>query len=230
MVISAIPHITIDGPTASGKGTVAQMVAAALGWHYLDSGAIYRATALFAMDEDVPLHDEDRVAQLGGALPLRFDANGRIFLRHDDVTDAIRAEAIGNAASQIASAPKVRKALLERQRDFLQAPGLVTDGRDMGTVVFPNAPLKIFLTASAQARAERRYKQLIEKGNSVIMVDLVRDLEARDLRDASRATAPLAFAENAVLLDTSAMDASAAADFVLARWREVLDQARSVTA
>ena len=214
-----IPHITIDGPTASGKGTVAQLVARTLGWHYLDSGAIYRACALHAMDEDVPLIDFDRVAALAIKLPLRFNDDGRAWLNLDEVTDAIRAEAVGNAASIISASPPVRAALLQRQRDFLAAPGLVTDGRDMGSVVFPDAPLKVFLTASAKARAQRRYNQLIANGKNVIMADLVRDLQARDQRDTERAIAPLKATADAHQLDTSEMDALSAANTVLGWWR-----------
>jgi cytidylate kinase len=214
-----IPHITIDGPTASGKGTVAQLVAKTLGWHYLDSGAIYRACALHAMDEDVPLSELDRVAKLAAKLPLRFNDDGRAWLNLDEVTEAIRAEAVGNAASMISSAPPVRAALLQRQRDFLVLPGLVTDGRDMGSVVFPEAPLKVFLTASAEARAHRRYNQLIANGKSVIMADLVRDLQARDQRDTERAIAPLKATADAHYLDTSDMDAQSAANVVLGWWR-----------
>jgi CMP/dCMP kinase len=214
-----IPHITIDGPTASGKGTVAQLVAKTLGWHYLDSGAIYRACALYAMDEDVPLSELERVAKLAAKLPLRFTDAGQVWLGLSEVTEAIRAEAVGNAASMISSAPQVRAALMQRQRDFLTLPGLVTDGRDMGSVVFPDAPLKVFLTASAQARAQRRYNQLIANGKSVIMVDLVRDLQARDQRDTERAIAPLKATADAHLLDTSEMDAQSAANTVLGWWR-----------
>jgi CMP/dCMP kinase len=214
-----IPHITIDGPTASGKGTVAQLVAKTLGWHYLDSGAIYRACALYAMDEDVPLSELERVAKLAAKLPLRFTDAGQVWLGLSEVTEAIRAEAVGNAASMISSAPPVRAALMQRQRDFLTLPGLVTDGRDMGSVVFPDAPLKVFLTASAEARAQRRYNQLIANGKSVIMVDLVRDLQARDQRDTERAIAPLKATADAHLLDTSEMDAQSAANAVLGWWR-----------
>jgi CMP/dCMP kinase len=214
-----IPHITIDGPTASGKGTVAQLVAKTLGWHYLDSGAIYRACALYAMDEDVPLSELERVAKLAAKLPLRFTDAGQVWLGLSEVTEAIRAEAVGNAASMISSAPQVRAALMQRQRDFLTLPGLVTDGRDMGSVVFPDAPLKVFLTASAQARAQRRYNQLIANGKSVIMSDLVRDLQARDQRDTERAIAPLKATADAHLLDTSEMDAQSAANTVLGWWR-----------
>jgi cytidylate kinase len=215
------PHITIDGPTASGKGTVAQLVAHQLQWHYLDSGAIYRSAALFAMDEDVPLTLTDRVAQLAQALPLRFTPDGKVWLKLEDVTEAIRAEAVGTAASIISADPAVRDALMQRQRDFLQPPGLVADGRDMGTVVFPEAPLKVFLTASVQARADRRFKQLIAKGKSVILSDLVRDLQARDARDSERTVAPLKAAGDAVLLDTSHMTAQDAANAVLAQWKQV---------
>jgi cytidylate kinase len=214
-----IPHITIDGPTASGKGTVAQGVANALAWHYLDSGAIYRACALHAMDEDVPLSDHARVAALAQQLPLRFEKS-RVFLKHDDVTRAIRAEAIGNAASQISAVADVRAALLQRQRDFLRVPGLVADGRDMGTVVFITAPLKIFLTASAHARARRRFNQLVERGESPDLQTIENDLRERDQRDAQRAVAPLAAAADARTLDTSELTAAQTIAQILQWWNE----------
>ncbi|MEO8600748.1 MAG: (d)CMP kinase, partial [bacterium] len=169
-----IPVIAIDGPTASGKGTVAQRVAQQLGWHYLDSGALYRLTALSALRSNTPLSDQDRIAALAAALPCSFSGE-RVLLSNVDVTDAIRAEDIGNSASRIAVLPVVRQALISRQLDFRQAPGLVADGRDMGTVIFPDAALKIFLTASVAARAQRRYKQLIDKGFSASITDLSRD-------------------------------------------------------
>ncbi|MBT9568319.1 MAG: (d)CMP kinase, partial [Thiobacillus sp.] len=162
---SLVPVITIDGPSASGKGTVAERVAAALGFHFLDSGALYRLTALSAMKHGVALDGEAQVAHLAGELPARF-SEGAVWLDNEDVTDAIRAEQVGEGASKVAALPAVRAALLERQRAYRQAPGLVADGRDMGTVVFADAATKVFLTASAEARAERRYKQLINKGNS----------------------------------------------------------------
>ncbi len=215
-----IPHITIDGPTASGKGTIAQAVATALGWHLLDSGSIYRACALYALEGGTPLDAYDALAACATALPLRFDeSNGSAWLAGVEVTVALRHERVGNAASQISAIPAVRAALMQRQRDFLQMPGLVADGRDMGTVVFPDAPLKIFLTASAHARAERRYKQLNEKGISVIMADLVRDLVERDQRDTERAIAPLKPAPDARVLDSSALSIDEVTAQVLAWWR-----------
>ncbi|OFZ84654.1 MAG: cytidylate kinase [Betaproteobacteria bacterium RBG_16_66_20] len=190
-----VPVIAIDGPSASGKGTVASRVAAALGFHYLESGALYRLVAL-----------------AGGEAPevaaARMDVaflNGRIILSGQDVTDDVRREDIGNRASEIARIPAVRSALLERQRGFRAPPGLVADGRDMGTVVFPDAVLKVFLTADVQTRAQRRYKQLIDKGNHANLAALSRDLEERDKRDAIREVAPLKPAADAVSLDSSGM-------------------------
>lgn len=202
MTTSSIPVIAIDGPTASGKGTVAQRVAQHLGFHYLDSGALYRLTALSALRQGVALDDEDALGKLAGALPCRF-ANNRIFLANEDVTDAIRAEEVGNTASKVAALPAVRRGLHQLQLGFCQAPGLVADGRDMGTVIFPQARLKVFLTASVSARAERRYKQLIEKGFPAKLTDLLQDLMERDARDANRSASPLRPAESAYLLDTS---------------------------
>jgi len=193
------PVIAIDGPSASGKGTVAQRVAAALGFHFLDSGALYRLTALAATRAGVALDDEAAVA---AALPAEFPGE-RILLAGDDVTEAIRAEAIGVGASKVAALPAVRTALLERQRTYRRLPGLVADGRDMASVVFPEAPVKVFLTASAAARAERRYKQLIEKGMPANMPTLLQDLRERDARDAARSVAPLKQAEGAELVDTT---------------------------
>ena len=198
-----VPVITIDGPTASGKGTVAQRVAGVLGWHMLDSGALYRLTALACMRRDVPEDDEARIAQVAGSLDVRFD--DRVWLEGDDVSLAIRQEDVGNRASRLAAFAPVREALLARQRAFRQAPGLVADGRDMGTVVFPDAGLKVYLVASAEARAERRYKQLMEKGISANIRDLLEDLRSRDMRDATRATAPLKPAPDALLLDSSGL-------------------------
>ena len=214
MTISAIPVVTIDGPTASGKGTVAHRVADRLGYHYLDSGALYRLTALMALRRGTDLHDEHALAKLAEHLPCRF-AGGEIWLANENVSDAIRAEAVGNTASKIAALPAVRQALFALQLGFRKAPGLVADGRDMGTVIFPHAPLKIFLTASTEARAQRRYKQLIDKGISANMEDLLSDLQARDDRDTHRAIAPLVPAEGAHLLDTSYMTADQAIEEVL---------------
>ncbi len=225
----AAPVIAIDGPTASGKGTVAQRVARELGWHYLDSGSLYRLAALGALRgmagpvsivdgaAPSPAADEAAIAGFAARLPVRFDGD-RILLDGVDVTEAIREEAVGNAASRIAVMPAVRAALVDRQRAFRRPPGLVADGRDMGTVIFPAAALKVFLTASAQARAERRYKQLIEKGFSANLPGLLRDLEERDRRDASRAIAPLAPAEDAQVVDSTALGIDETVERVLGLW------------
>lgn len=211
---SNVPVITIDGPTASGKGTVASRVADRLGFHLLDSGALYRLTALQALRGALPLSDEAGIAKLAEQLPARFQGDV-IYLAQEDVSHAIRAEEVGNMASKIAALPGVRKALFDLQLGFRQAPGLVADGRDMGTVIFPAAKLKVFLTASAEARAQRRYKQLIDKGFSANMNDLLADLRARDERDTGRAVAPLVAAADAHILDTSAMGVDQAVEQVL---------------
>jgi cytidylate kinase len=216
MPTSQIPVITIDGPTASGKGTVAHRVADSLGFHYLDSGALYRLTALSALRRDTDLADEHALAKLAEHLHCSFQG-GDIILSHENVTDAIRAEEVGNTASKIATFPAVRHALTGLQLSFRKAPGLVADGRDMGSVIFPHAPLKVFLTASVAARAGRRYKQLIDKGFSANMEDLLMDLQARDDRDTKRTIAPLVPAEGAHVLDTSEMTADEAVDQVL-KW------------
>lgn len=212
--------ITIDGPTASGKGTVAARVAEALGFALLDSGALYRLTALAANQSGTSLTDEAALAALAVGLDVRF-AGEQILLGGKDVTDLIRAEQIGVAASKIAALPAVRAALIERQHAFLKTPGLVADGRDMGTVIFPQARLKVFLTASVEARADRRYKQLIGKGFPANMLDLLQDLRERDARDTNRAVAPLKPAEGAHVLDTSSMTIETAVAQVLAWYREV---------
>ena len=199
-----IPVITIDGPTASGKGTVAQILAGKLHFHYLDSGALYRLTALSVMRSGINPDDTGQIASIASSLPCHFEKQ-RIFLDKEEVTDAIRTEAIGNMASKIAAFPVVRRALINLQTGFRKAPGLVADGRDMGTVVFPDAELKIFLTASVDVRAERRYKQLLEKGISDNMDSLRRDLIERDRRDTERKEAPLVPAVDAVTLDSSVM-------------------------
>ncbi|AMP16739.1 (d)CMP kinase [Collimonas pratensis] len=211
---SPIPVITIDGPTASGKGTVAQKVAQHLGFHYLDSGALYRLTALSVMRRNTPLDDEHALAKAAEHLHCHFNG-AHIFLANEDVTNDIRAEEVGNMASKIAAIATVRQALYGLQLSFRQHPGLVADGRDMGTVIFPHAGLKVFLTASVAARAERRYKQLIDKGFSANMEDLSKDLTERDARDSSRSSAPLKAAQGAYLLDTSAMTADQAVEQVL---------------
>ena len=206
--------IAIDGPSASGKGTVASRVAAALGFDYLDSGALYRLTALYAQKQQVEWSDEAAVAELAQALPIVFDGQA-VLLAGEDVTDAIRTEAIGMGASAVAQLPAVRKALLQRQRDFLTEKGLVGDGRDMGSVIFPNAVLKVFLTASAQVRAERRAKQLGLPCEGVAFERILSDIEARDEADRRRAVAPLKQLPDAELLDTSEMGIEEAVKKVL---------------
>ncbi len=208
------PVIAIDGPSASGKGTVAERVAAALGYHYLDSGSLYRLTALAALRGGVALDDEGGVAGLAAGLPASFEG-GRILLAGDDVTDAIRSEEISVGASKVAALPAVRGALLARQRAYRRFPGLVADGRDMGSVVFPAAVAKTFLTASAEIRAERRYKQLIAKGMPANMHALLQDLRERDARDAQRSVAPLQQCVDADRVDTTAMDIEAAVAAVM---------------
>jgi 3-phosphoshikimate 1-carboxyvinyltransferase len=208
------PVIAIDGPSASGKGTVAERVATALGYHYLDSGSLYRLTALAALRAGVALDDEVGVAELASGLPATF-TGGRILLSDDDVTDAIRTEEISAGASKIAALPAVRTALLARQRAYRRFPGLVADGRDMASVVFPAAAAKVFLTASAEARAERRYKQLIAKGMPANMHALLQDLQERDARDAQRSVAPLKQCDDADLVDTTQMNIEAAVAAVM---------------
>lgn len=212
------PVITIDGPSASGKGTVAERVATRLNFHYLDSGALYRLTALSAMKACVALDDEATLAGLAGKLPARFES-GRIWLSGEDVTEAIRSESVGEGASRVAVLPRVREALLDRQRAYRKAPGLVAEGRDMGSVVFPDSQTKVFLTASAEVRAERRYKQLIEKGFSANLPALVQEMRARDERDAARPVAPLRPAPGALLLDSTGMSVEDAVDAVLEHYR-----------
>jgi cytidylate kinase len=212
--LQLVPVIAIDGPSASGKGTVAERVAAVLGFHFLDSGALYRLTALSAMKNNVALDDEVRVAELATALPATF-RDGKVWLEEKNVSNAIRAEAVGEGASKVAALPAVRAALFDRQQAYRQAPGLVADGRDMGTVIFPDAVTKVFLTASAEARAERRYKQLIGKGNSASLPALVADMQARDARDTARLVAPLKPAPGALFLDTTSIDIESAVQAVL---------------
>ncbi|RKP52087.1 (d)CMP kinase [Trinickia fusca] len=208
------PVIAIDGPTASGKGTVATLVAAQLGFHLLDSGALYRLAALASLRYEIAPDAADDLAALVGDLHITF-REGCAQLDGVDVSNEIRAEEIGNRASAIAVHQAVRAALVARQRAFRKEPGLVADGRDMGTVIFPDAPLKVFLTASVEARAARRYKQLIQKGFSANMDDLLRDLRERDARDSNRAVAPLKPAADAKLLDTSALTIDQAVDQVV---------------
>ncbi|HEX7382678.1 MAG TPA: bifunctional 3-phosphoshikimate 1-carboxyvinyltransferase/cytidylate kinase [Burkholderiaceae bacterium] len=212
-----VPVITIDGPTASGKGTLASDVAAALGYHHLDSGALYRATALLALQRGTGADDEVALARLAADLDLRFEA-GRARLAGADVTDALRREEVGALASRIAALPAVRRALHDRQLAWRRPPGLVADGRDMGSAIFPDAPLKVFLTASAATRAERRLNQLISKGISAKLTDLRSELEARDARDLSRDASPLAPAADAMPLDNSALSIEASVAQVLGWW------------
>jgi cytidylate kinase len=212
------PVLAIDGPTASGKGTVAQRVAHALGFHYLDSGALYRLTAVAALQRSVDLDNGPAVAPVATALNAHFTHDGRILLDGQDASDAIRTEAAGQGASRVAVHPEVRAALLALQRQFRQPPGLVADGRDMATVVFPDAQLKVFLTASAESRAQRRYKQLIEKGISANLMALLQGLQERDARDMSRASAPLAAAKDAIVLDSTFLDIEQTVARVLELW------------
>ena len=211
------PVIAIDGPAASGKGTIAQGVSGALGFRYLDSGALYRLVALKAMRAGTAFDDEPRLAAIARSLDATFEAGIR--LDGVDATESIRAEAVSSGASRVAACPGVRAALLDRQRSWRSLPGLVAEGRDMGTVVFPDAQPKIFVTASAEERARRRYKQLIEKGNSVTLDSLLRDIRERDARDSGRAAAPLKPAADAAILDTTDMTVDAAIAFVLQKYR-----------
>ncbi len=211
----AAPVIAVDGPSASGKGTVAERVAATFGYHYLDSGSLYRLTALAGLRAGMALDDEAGLAAVAASLPARFSA-GRIYLNEADVTDAIRTEEISVGASKVAALPAVRDALLDRQRAYRRFPGLVADGRDMASVVFPGAVAKVFLTASAAARAERRYKQLIAKGMPANMHALLQDLQERDARDAQRSVAPLRQCDDADLVDTTEMTIEAAVAAVMA--------------
>jgi 3-phosphoshikimate 1-carboxyvinyltransferase len=216
---NAVPIITVDGPTASGKGTLASALAQTLGYHFLDSGAVYRATALAAMRSGTRADDEPRLAQLATNLDLDFRP-GRICMNGQDVTETLRLEEVGALASKVSAFPLVRAALRTRQLSFHRVPGLVADGRDMGTVIFPGADLKVFLTASAATRAERRYKQLISKGISANIDSLRAELEARDARDQTRSVSPLKPAEDAMLLDNSALSVDASVNAVLEAWEQ----------
>ncbi len=218
-----VPVITVDGPSGSGKGTISQLLAARLGWNFLDSGALYRALGLAAQARGIALDAQAALAALAGRLELRFEGE-RILLDRRDVSDEIRTETSGNAASKVAALPAVRAALLDWQRDQARAPGLVADGRDMGSVVFPHAPLKLFLTASAEERAQRRYKQLKGKGFDVSLSSLVEEIEERDRRDRSRSVAPLRPAADAVELDSTGLSIQEVFDRVLDRVRCTLPQ------
>lgn len=222
----AIPVLTIDGPSGSGKGTISRAVARILGWHFLDSGALYRAVGVAAGWEDTDLSDPDALQRLAERTIVTFQdvpaAEPRVLVDGADATDELRTETAGAAASAIAAIPGVRAALIERQRAFRQAPGLVADGRDMGTVIFPDAQTKVFLTASAEERAQRRYKQLIEKGVEVTLDSLLREIIARDARDAQRPVAPLKPAEDAVLVDSSGVPIDQVVEQVLSLLPESL--------
>lgn len=216
-----VPVLTIDGPSGSGKGTISRRVAAALGWHYLDSGAIYRAVGLAAAWERIDLSDAEAVAACAARADIRFEtgdgaAEPRVIVNGKDATHQLRMETAGAAASAIAAIPAVRAALLELQRGFRRRPGLVADGRDMGTIVFPDAGTKVFLTASAEERAERRHKQLKDKGVSVTLAGLLGEILARDARDANREVAPLRPADDAVTIDTTGIGIDAVVARVLA--------------
>ena len=200
--MNAVPVIAIDGPSASGKGTVAQLVARQLGYHYLDSGALYRIVALAALNKGIAWQDEAALAKLAAGLDICFE-NGEIYLHGQVASDAVRTEQMSHGASEVAVHPAVRRALLDLQRSFRKMPGLVADGRDMASVVFPDAQTRIFLTASAEVRAERRYKQLMEKGIHANLAQILEDLRLRDARDRQRSVAPLQQTPGAILLDTS---------------------------
>lgn len=214
-----VPVIAIDGPSASGKGTVAQRVAQALGFHYLDSGALYRLATLAAMKRGIAPDDEPRLAEAARAMQVEF-RDGRAWLDGADVSEEVRTEAVSAAASWVAANPKVRQALLARQRGFRKAPGLVADGRDMGSIVFPEAALKVFLSADVPTRADRRYKQLMEKGMYAKMDEVVEELRRRDARDTSRPVAPLKHYPDAFFLDTTGLSVDEAVQKILGWWHE----------
>jgi cytidylate kinase len=209
--------LTIDGPSGAGKGTVSRAVAKKLDWNYLDSGSIYRSLAIAVLKQAVDLEDEAAIADIAQAMMLEFDCNDELVVRLDgeDITAQLGLESTGNTASIVAALPEVRRVLLQKQKDFKRLPGLVADGRDMGTVVFPDAEYKVFLTASAAERAKRRYKQLIEKGNGANLAQITNEIEERDRRDMERKTAPLAMANDALYIDSSDMTLESVIDEVL---------------
>jgi cytidylate kinase len=221
-----IPVITVDGPSGVGKGTISHMLARRLGWHFLDSGALYRLTALAAIRHQLPLDDESAMAAIAATLDVQFLADEagdvRVVLENQDVSNEIRTEQAGNNASRVAALPAVRDALLQRQRDFASAPGLIADGRDMGTTVFPQADRKFFLTASARVRAERRYKQLKEKGFDANLGSLIVEIEQRDERDRTRSTSPLRPADDAITIDTSTKGIDAVFAEVLSHCSDII--------
>ncbi len=215
--------VCIDGPSGAGKGTLSQLVAKHMGYHLLDSGALYRLVALSSLKQSADMQNERMVADIASQLDVVFDTRGeatKILLNGDDVSAQIRQENVSMNASVVAAYPLVRAALLQRQKDFAQSPGLVADGRDMGTTVFPQAQVKIFLTASAEARAERRYKQLIQMGAAVNMAELISDIKARDDRDTQRSSSPLKPAEDALVLDSTSLSIDDVFQCILAEIRE----------
>jgi cytidylate kinase len=220
--VSETRIITVDGPSGSGKGTLALRLAESLSWHFLDSGAIYRVLGLLVEREGISGDEVDKIADLARKMPLSFDGE-KALLGEEDITAEIRTETAGNRASKVAAIPEVRSALLDWQRDCAKPPGLVADGRDMGTVVFPQAQVKIFLTASPEERAKRRYKQLKEKGLSVNLADLINEIRERDERDSQRATAPLRAADDALILDSTQLSI----DEVYSQAMEQVDKAYS---
>jgi cytidylate kinase len=213
----AIPVLTIDGPSGAGKGTVSRAVAKKMGWNYLDSGSIYRSLAIAVLKQHVELTDEPEIVKIAQSMALEFECNDELVvkLNGEGITSQLGLESTGNAASMIAALPEVRRVLLEKQRDFRRMPGLVADGRDMGTVVFPDAEIKVFLTASAAERAQRRYKQLMEKGIDANLSRLTSEIEERDRRDMERKTAPLAMASDALYIDSSDMTIDSVIDEIL---------------
>ena len=226
MSTQSAPVITIDGPSGVGKGTISHLLTRELGWHFLDSGALYRLLALAAERHAIALQDIPTLVTEAEKLDVSFPVNEQgelnVVLENQEVSGSIRTEQCGNAASRVAAIPEVRQALLQRQRDFRQWPGLVADGRDMGTTVFPDAEAKIFLTASAEIRAERRYKQLKEKGLDVKLRSLIEEIEERDLRDRTRSISPLKPAEDAVIIDTSVLGIDEVFEKVVVACREYI--------
>lgn len=225
MAINNIPVITIDGPSASGKGTIAQCVAKKLGFHYLDSGALYRLVAFKALQVGIDISDENKLAEIAANLDVSFEGE-QIYLQNKPVTDKIRTEECSVMASKLASYRRVRESLIMRQRAFRQPPGLVTDGRDMGSIIFPGAVLKVFLTASVEIRAQRRYKQLIEKGINANIAELQRGIQKRDERDSNRVVAPLQQNADARLLDTTSLSILQAQNCVLEWYKECCSSER----
>ena len=212
-----IPVLTIDGPSGAGKGTVSRAVSKLLGWNYLDSGSIYRSLAIACLQAEVDLSDVVAVCSIAQSMQLSFDCGEslQVFLNGQDITHLLATETTGNAASIVAVYPEVRAVLLQKQKDFQQSPGLVADGRDMGSVVFPDAEFKVYLTASAEERASRRYKQLIEKGIDANLLQITREIEERDRRDSERATAPLTIPQGALVIDSSSLSIQQVIDAVM---------------